>query len=297
MDPVSYILSLLPARAAMPLLAAIGLCALMALTRGFVRTASPTVGNFWQDLVRATVLLLLPLSTMLALVLVWQGVPQSLAATAGAGGTGPIATQTAIALVGSNGGGYFNANVAHPLANPTPLSNVLAIVGMLVLPIAGCLAFGRMVGDRRQGRAILLANVLLFLPALAAIVAAETAPNPLLPEGVDQTATLEHDGGSLEGKEVRFGSGATALFAAQSRSMMPPLSSEPVTSTTPFESVRGVGTSTASPGSPTGHAFVRLTSRECTSSTPVSCPISAQPNRGRTRRSETGCELTATNVS
>ncbi len=194
--------------------AAIGLCALMALTRGFVRTASPTVGNFWQDLVRATVLLLLPLSTMLALLLVWQGVPQSLAATAGAGGTGPIATQTAIALVGSNGGGYFNANVAHPLANPTPLSNVLAIVGMLVLPIAGCLAFGRMVGDRRQGRAILLANVLLFLPALAAIVAAETAPNPLLPEGVDQTATLEHDGGSLEGKEVRFGSGATALFAA-----------------------------------------------------------------------------------
>ena len=194
--------------------AAVGLCTLLVVVRGFARTATPTVGNFWQDLVRATVLLLLPLSALLALLFVWQGVPQTIAATGGAEGTGPIATQTAIALLGSNGGGYFNANVAHPLANPTPLSNVLAIVGLLTLPIAGCLAFGRWVGDRRQGRAILLANALLFLPALLAIVAAETAPNPFLPEGVEQGPSTEHDGGSLEGKEVRFGSGATALFAA-----------------------------------------------------------------------------------
>jgi K+-transporting ATPase ATPase A chain len=197
--------------------AAIGLCALAVVVRGFARQASKTIGNFWQDLVRGTVALLLPLATLVAAVLVWQGAAQSLATSGGVDGparTGPIASQTAISLVGTNGGGYFNANAAHPLANPTPLTNAVAIAALLVVAIAGCLAFGRWVGDRRQGRAILLANVILFLPGLAVIMIAETRPNPTLPASVDQTVSDAHDGGSLEGKEVRFGSGASALFAA-----------------------------------------------------------------------------------
>jgi K+-transporting ATPase ATPase A chain len=197
--------------------AAVGLCALVALVRGFARQDCPTIGNFWHDLVRGTVGLLLPLAVVVAAVLVWQGAAQSLATSAAAAGparTGPIASQTAISLVGTNGGGYFNANAAHPLANPTPLANAVEIAALLLAPIAGCLAFGRWVGDRRQGRAILLANVLLFLPGLAIILTAETRPNPTLPAAVDQAASDTHDGGSLEGKEVRFGSGASALFAA-----------------------------------------------------------------------------------
>jgi len=197
--------------------AAIGLCALVALIRGFARQGCRTVGNFWQDLVRGTVGLLLPLATLVAAVLVWQGAVQTLATSggpAGAATTGPVASQTAIALVGTNGGGYFNANVAHPLANPTPLTNAVEIAALLAIAIAGCLAFGRWVGDRRQGRALLLANVILFLPGLAVILSAETRPNATLPAAVDQAASADHDGGSLEGKEVRFGSGASALFAA-----------------------------------------------------------------------------------
>jgi K+-transporting ATPase ATPase A chain len=197
--------------------AAIGLCALVVVVRGFARQACPTVGNAWQDLVRGTVALLLPLALLTAAVFVWQGAAQSLTTSGGPEGpsrTGPIASQTAISLIGTNGGGYFNANAAHPLANPTPLTNAVAIAALLVVAIAGCLAFGRWVGDRRQGRAILLANVILFLPGLAVIMTAETRPNPTLPTAVDQTSSDAHDGGSLEGKEVRFGSGASALFAA-----------------------------------------------------------------------------------
>ena len=197
--------------------AAIGLCALVVVVRGFARQACPTVGNAWQDLVRGTVALLLPLALLTAAVFVWQGAAQSLTTSGGPEGpsrTGPIASQTAISLIGTNGGGYFNANAAHPLANPTPLTNAVAIAALLVVAIAGCLAFGRWVGDRRQGRAILLANLILFLPGLAVIMTAETRPNPTLPTAVDQTSSDAHDGGSLEGKEVRFGSGASALFAA-----------------------------------------------------------------------------------
>ena len=197
--------------------AAIGLCALAVVIRGFARQHCPTVGNAWQDLVRGTVALLLPLALLTAAVLVWQGAAQSLTTSGGPAGparTGPIASQTAISLIGTNGGGYFNANAAHPLANPTPLTNAVAIASLLAVPIAGCLAFGRWVGDRRQGRAILLANLVLFLPGLAVIMIAETQPNPTFETTVDQVASDEHDGGSLEGKEVRFGSGASALFAA-----------------------------------------------------------------------------------
>jgi len=197
--------------------AAIGLCALAAVVRGFARQGDETIGNFWQDLVRGTVALLLPLAALVAAVLVWQGAAQSLTTSGGVDGparTGPIASQTAIALVGTNGGGYFNANAAHPLANPTPLTNAVEIAALLVISIAGCLAFGRWIGDHRQGRALLLANVILFLPGLAVIMTAETTSNPTLSAAVDQTVSDAHDGGSLEGKEVRFGSGASALFAA-----------------------------------------------------------------------------------
>lgn len=197
--------------------AAVGLCALVVLVRGFVRSGAATVGNMWQDLVRTTVLVLLPISVAVATVLAWQGAAQSLTVDRVAGGpvlTGPVASQTAICLVGTNGGGYFNANVAHPLANPTPLANATCIAAVLVVAIAGCLAFGRWIGDHRQGRAILLANVLLFLPGLAVILWAETIPNGTLPDAVGQGAAADQDGGSLEGKELRIGGGGSALLAA-----------------------------------------------------------------------------------
>lgn len=197
--------------------AAVGLCGLVVLVRGFVRSGAETIGSFWQDLVRATMLVLLPLSLAVATVLVWQGAAQSLAITRVADGpvrTGPVASQTAICLVGTNGGGYFNANVAHPLANPTPLTNAVCVAAVLVVAIAGCIAFGTWIGDRRQGRAILLANLLLFLPGLAIILWAETSPNHTLPDAVDQAGTAEQDGGPLEGKEVRIGVAGSALLAA-----------------------------------------------------------------------------------
>ena len=211
--------------------AASGLCVLAVLARGLVRRDSPTVGSFWRDLVRTTIGLLLPLAILLGLLLAGQGVVQSLGAVhevalvdqegvpAGAVATrriisGPVASQVAIKQLGTNGGGYFNANGAHPFENPTPLSNLLEIVAMLMIPVAGCLAFGRWVGDRRQGRALLAAMAVLFLPFLFLIVHFETQPNPVLAAaGVDQSASAHHEGGSLEGKEVRFGPAASALFA------------------------------------------------------------------------------------
>jgi len=208
--------------------AASGLCVLAVLVRGLVRRDSPTVGSFWRDLVRATVGFLLPLAILLGLLLASQGVVQSFAtaidvplvdgALAGEKATrrivtGPVASQVAIKQLGTNGGGYFNANGAHPFENPTPLSNLLEIAAMLVIPVAGCLAFGRWVGDRRQGRALLAAMAVLFLPFLALIVRFETHPNPSFAAEVDQSPSADHEGGPLEGKEVRFGPAASALFA------------------------------------------------------------------------------------
>ena len=214
--------------------AASGLCVLAVLTRGLVRRDSSTIGNFWQDLVRATLGLLLPLAVILGLALASQGVVQTFAtslevspldqSTAPAGAapttqrivTGPVASQVAIKQLGTNGGGYFNANGAHPFENPTPLTNLLEIVAMLMIPVASCLAFGRWVGDRRQGLALLSAMILLFLPFLVIIVRCETQPNPLLAAvtpTVDQAPSAGHEGGSMEGKEVRFGPAASAVFA------------------------------------------------------------------------------------
>lgn len=210
--------------------AASGLCVLAVLVRGLVRRDCPTVGSFWRDLARATVGFLLPLAILLGLLLASQGVVQSFATAvevhlvdgdgvpAGEKATrriviGPVASQVAIKQLGTNGGGYFNANAAHPFENPTPLSNLLEIVAMLVIPVAGCLAFGRWVGDRRQGRALLAAMAVLFLPFLVLIVHFETRPNPALPRVIDQSSTADHEGGPLEGKEVRFGPAASAVFA------------------------------------------------------------------------------------
>jgi K+-transporting ATPase ATPase A chain len=214
--------------------AASGLCVLAVLTRGLVRRDSRTVGNFWQDLVRATLGLLLPLAILVGLLLASQGVVQSFGTTldvplldqpspnATAKPTeqriviGPVASQVAIKQLGTNGGGYFNANSAHPFENPTPLTNLLEIVAMLTIPIASCLAFGRWVGDRRQGRALLAAMAVLFLPFVLIIVRCETQPSPLLgaaAPAIDQAASAAHEGGSMEGKEVRFGPAASALFA------------------------------------------------------------------------------------
>jgi len=214
--------------------AASGLCVLAVLTRGLVRRDSRTVGNFWQDLVRSTLGLLLPLAVLLGLALASQGVVQSFgtslqvllldqtspaAAATPAQQTiviGPVASQVAIKQLGTNGGGYFNANSAHPFENPTPLTNLLEIVAMLMIPIASCLAFGRWVGDRRQGRALLAAMAILFLPFLLIIVRCEIQPSPLLAAvtpAIDQASSAAHEGGSMEGKEVRFGPAASALFA------------------------------------------------------------------------------------
>jgi K+-transporting ATPase ATPase A chain len=206
--------------------AAAGVAVLVALIRGFVRRSADTVGNFWVDLVRGTVYVLLPLSLVLALALAAEGVPQTLSAyhevplvepTADADGkpvttqriaVGPVASQVAIKQLGTNGGGFFNTNSAHPLENPTPLSNLLQLVAILLIPAALCWTFGEMVGDRRQGWAVLAAMFVIFLPLLALTVWAEHQPNPALAAlGVDQAA------GNMEGKETRFGVTNSALWA------------------------------------------------------------------------------------
>lgn len=206
--------------------AAAGMAVLVALVRGFARRSADTIGNFWVDLVRGTVYVLLPLSLALAVALVGQGVPQTVSAyhevalvepTADADGkpvdtqriaVGPVASQVAIKQFGTNGGGFFNTNSAHPLENPTPLSNLLQLVAILLIPAALCWTFGEMVGDRRQGWAVLAAMGVIFLPLLGLTVWAEHRPNPALAVlGVDQAA------GNTEGKETRFGVSNSGLWA------------------------------------------------------------------------------------
>jgi K+-transporting ATPase ATPase A chain len=175
------------------------------------------IGNFYADLVRGVLYLLLPLSILGALVLVWQGTPQNLApyvaATALEGGEqlvaqGPAASQIAIKQLGTNGGGFFNVNSSHPYENPTPLSNLLEMVMILLIPTAFCYTFGKMVRDDRQGWVIFAAMAVLYLGGLAAVYAAERAGNPLLLE-----APIDASPGSMEGKEVRFGVVNSALWA------------------------------------------------------------------------------------
>ena len=196
--------------------AATGIVLAVALVRGFARRQAQTLGNFWVDVTRVTLYVLLPLSFVFALFLIWQGVPQNfLAATEATTlegakqwiSQGPIASQEAIKMLGTNGGGFFNANSSHPFENPTALSNFVQMLAIFSLGAALTNVFGRMVGDERQGWAILSAMGVLFLLGVTIAYWAETQPNPLL-----QAAGL--DGGvNLEGKETRFGIAASTLFA------------------------------------------------------------------------------------
>jgi K+-transporting ATPase ATPase A chain len=197
--------------------AATGLAMAFALTRGFSRATSPTVGNFWVDMTRATLYILLPLAVVVALALVALGAPQTLTgaleATTLEGAKqvisiGPVASQEAIKELGTNGGGFFNANSAHPFENPNAFSNMLEIWAILVVPFATAFAFGRAVGDERQGRAIVVAMSIVLGVGILVAYWAEAAGNPLLTElGVDPSA------GNMEGKETRFGVGMSAFFA------------------------------------------------------------------------------------
>jgi potassium-transporting ATPase potassium-binding subunit len=203
--------------------AATGIALALVLIRGFARHSAQTLGNFWVDLVRTTLWVLLPLSLVLALVLVWQGVPQNLQAYVNATtveGTsqtiaqGPVASQEAIKMLGTNGGGFFNANSAHPYENPTPLSNFLELLAILVIGAALTYTFGHMVGDTRQGWAIFAAMMVVFVLGLGVAYWAESAGNPAFAGlGVDMTASDQQAGGNMEGKEVRHGIANSALWA------------------------------------------------------------------------------------
>ena len=212
--------------------AATGMAAAVALIRGIVRHSAKTIGNFWVDLTRTTVYILLPLAILVALVLVSQGVVQTFGAyrqvpllqpTTNAEGVqvgqqvlavGPAASQIAIKQLGTNGGGFFNANAAHPFENPTPLSNLVEMLSILLLPAALVYTYGKMVGDTRQGWALLTAMTIIFVALLSLAVWAEQSGNPALAAmGVDQTQTTTNPGGNMEGKEVRFGVANAALWA------------------------------------------------------------------------------------
>ena len=203
--------------------AATGVALAMALIRGFSRRSMQTVGNFWVDMTRCTLYVLLPVSIVVCLVMVWQGVPQNLnaytAVTTLEGAKqliaqGPVASQEVIKLFGTNGGGFFNANSAHPFENPTALTNLLQVLLIFAIGAALTNVFGRMVGSQRQGWAIFAVMATLFIVGVAVTYHAEAAGNPAfntLP--IDQAAGPLQSGGNMEGKEVRFGIAGSALFA------------------------------------------------------------------------------------
>jgi potassium-transporting ATPase potassium-binding subunit len=231
--------------------AATGIAVVIALIRGFARHTARSIGNFWTDVTRAILYILLPLSTLLAILLVGQGVVQNFSAykdvptvetlayqapkTDAAGNPlkdtagnpilenlttqkqtlpmGPVASQEAIKLLGTNGGGFTNANSAHPYENPTPFSNLLEMLAMVLIPAALTYTFGKMVGDTRQGWAVLAAMLILFVSLVSLVGHSEQVGNPRIAAlGVDQAASLHQSGGNMEGKETRFGIGASALF-------------------------------------------------------------------------------------
>jgi len=213
--------------------AAAGMATLVALIRGLARKSAQTIGNFWVDLVRSTLYILLPLAITLALIQVSLGVIQNFSAyqsvpllqpTVDANGNavteqvlpmGPAASQVAIKQLGTNGGGFFNVNSAHPFENATPLSNFLEMLAILLIPAALCYTFGKMVGDTRQGWAILAAMTIIFVAMIALCIWAEQGGNPAFTKmGIDQNAGALQAGGNMEGKEVRFGITNSALWAA-----------------------------------------------------------------------------------
>jgi potassium-transporting ATPase potassium-binding subunit len=232
--------------------AATGLVVAIALIRGFARHSANTIGNFWVDMTRATLYVLMPIAVVLAVLLVGQGVVQNFSAdkdvttietltyqnpkTDAAGNPlkdsagnpvtqtattqkqtlpmGPMASEESIKQLGTNGGGFVNANSAHPYENPTAIANFLEMFAMLLIPMALTYTFGRLVGDTRQGWAVFAAMAILFLPLVGIAVHSEQQGNPLIAHlGVDQAASAQQPGGNMEGKESRFGIGASALFA------------------------------------------------------------------------------------
>ncbi len=233
--------------------AATGMAVAFALIRGFSARSSQSIGNFWVDITRSTLYVLLPLSAIFAVFLMSQGVIQNFAsykevtlldpitytqAKNGADGQplkdakgnpvmetlvaktqtiamGPVASQEAIKMLGTNGGGFFNANSAHPYENPTPLTNFFQMLSIFLIPAGLCFAFGRMVGDMRQGWAVLAAMTMIFVVMTTVVLIAEQQSHPALQAlGVDQTTSALQSGGNMEGKETRFGINASALFAA-----------------------------------------------------------------------------------
>jgi len=206
--------------------AAVGICVAFALIRGLTRKLSPGIGNFWVDLVRITLYVLLPISFVLALVLVSQGMIQNFSAYVAVSpldtaaqpeqtlAMGPVASQVAIKMVGTNGGGFFNANAAHPFENPNSLSNFLQMLAIFLIPSGLCLAFGKMAGDTRQGWAIWAVMALIFVPFAMMAGYFEQQGNPDFDKlGVDQGYSDTQEGGNMEGKEARFGIAQSALFA------------------------------------------------------------------------------------
>jgi potassium-transporting ATPase potassium-binding subunit len=203
--------------------AAAGIAIAIAVIRGFVRKSAKTLGNFWFDLTRATLWVLLPICIVFTLVLVWQGMPQNLSAYTHAKtlegaeqviAQGPVASQIAIKQLGTNGGGFFNANSAHPYENPTPLSNFLEMWALFALGAALTHTFGQMAGDRRQGWALFSAMGLLFLMGVTVATWSEQRGNPQFTAmGISQAASAQQSGGNMEGKEVRFGIVNSAIWA------------------------------------------------------------------------------------
>ncbi|MFT4278002.1 MAG: potassium-transporting ATPase subunit KdpA [Rhodopseudomonas sp.] len=212
---MSYLTQMLGLTVQNFLSAATGMVLAVALIRGFARASAKTIGNFWVDVTRCTLYVLLPISIVFTIFLVWQGMPQTLgpyvdAATVEGGkqtiALGPVASQVAIKMLGTNGGGFFNANAAHPFENPTALSNFVQMLSIFVLGAALTNVFGRMVGDQRQGWAILAAMGVLFIAGVAVCYWAEA-------HGTEAMRALGLAGGNMEGKETRFGIAASALFA------------------------------------------------------------------------------------
>jgi len=232
---------------------AVGMAVLVALIRGFTRRSAKAIGNFWVDTVRSIVYILLPMATVLALLLAWQGVPQTLSpyptatlmeptsyqqpitdangkpvldakgqprtktikVTEQQIAVGPAASQVAIKQLGTNGGGFFNVNSTHPFENPTPFSNFLELLAIVLIPASLVYTYGRMVKDTRQGWALLAAMTIIFLPALGVVVGFEQGGNPLFHSlGVGQAASALQPGGNMEGKEVRFGPVDSGIWAA-----------------------------------------------------------------------------------
>ena len=234
---MSYLTQMLVLAAQNFFSAATGIAVAYALIRGLAARSAKTIGNFWVDVTRVILYVLLPLSLLFAVFLMGQGVIQNFSpyqevqlldpvtyhvsptetavATRQTIAMGPVASQEAIKMLGTNGGGFFNANSAHPYENPTALSNFAQMLAIFLIPAGLCFAFGRMVGDRRQGWAVLGAMTLLFVVCACAVLGAEQAAHPGLQAlNVDQTASALQAGGNMEGKETRFGISASALFAA-----------------------------------------------------------------------------------